>query len=175
MEKIPTYEEIKTYRERLKKREISFEGGAYYAAMHSPFTERIFSFEIPEDAKPFVWKFCKKFASFSHCPVKPADYKRMQAFCGDGALVDVLLLAMDGYYCTDDYGIDFDVVGYYYAVALLSQSEYRRDACLSLLDKLVDYETANLAQKGELLLRNMNALVGEFPDLAPLKSKLENA
>lgn len=55
MEKVPTYEEIKTYREKIKKREIPFEGGAYYSAMHSPFTERIFSFEMPEDAKPFVW------------------------------------------------------------------------------------------------------------------------
>lgn len=143
--------------------------------MHSPFTERIFSFEIPEDGKPGVWKFCKKIASCSHCPVKPADYKRMQAFCGDPALVDVLLKAMDGYFCTDNYGADFDAVGYYYAAALLSQSEYRRDACLSLLDKLVDYETANLADKGKLLLRNMNALVGDYPDLAPLKTKPENA
>lgn len=175
MEKVPTYEEIKTYREKIKKREIPFEGGAYYSAMHSPFTERIFGFEMPEDAKPFVWKFCKKFASFSHCPVKPADYKRMEAFCTEPVLVDVLLKAMDGYFCTDDYGIDFDVVGYYYAVALLSQSGYRRADCLALLDKLVDYETASLAQKGELLLRNMKALVKDYPDLAAMLDKLEKA
>lgn len=35
---------------------------------------------------------------FAHAPVSPAEYKRMQKYISETALIDVLLTALAGYY-----------------------------------------------------------------------------
>lgn len=148
--------------------------GSTQTAMIMEMTVRIFSAPMSEDARETAWKFCKQLSKFSHAPVSPAEYKRMEKWVGEHGLIDALLLACDGYYPDEKKPLEFDTVGFYCSIAILSQSQYRRADCLALLDKLTQYYVKTKTDKYNVLLRNMTRLVKDFPDLAPFKTALES-
>lgn len=172
----PTLDEILEYRKAFK--ESLGKGapidGSTQTVMIMEMTVRIFSVQMSEDVRETAWKYCKQLSKFSHAPVSPADYKRMEKWVEERGLIDVLLKACDGYYENEKNPLEFDVVGFYYSIALLSQSQYRREDCLALLDKITQYYVKTKIDKYNVLLRNMTKLVKDFPDLAPFKSALES-
>lgn len=177
MKKIPTLEEIIEYRHLIKENTHSVITGIGIdeLAMHREMTLRIFQVSMDDNTKQIAWKYCKNLAKYSHCPVAKTEYKRMQAYVHETGLIDVLLSALDGYLPDNENFIlsGFDIVGFYYSIALISQSTYRRQECLDLLDKLANHAIMNLDNKGSLVLRNMKMLEKEYPDLAEFRIRLE--
>lgn len=175
-ETAPTLDEILEYRKAFKEslgKGVPIDGSTQ-TVMIMEMTVRIFSVEMTDDVRETAWKYCKQLSKFSHAPVSPAEYKRMEKWVGEHGLIDVLLQACDGYYQNEKNPHEFDVVGFYYSIALLSQSQYRRADCLALLDRITQYQVKTKVDKYNVLLRNMTRLVKDFPDLAPLKTALES-
>lgn len=171
--KVPTLDEIREYKRNFASDLSKPIDGKSEPAMLREMTERIFSVEMPDDVRLTAWKYCKELAKFAHAPVSPAEYKRAEKWLGETALIDVLLKACDGYYPNPAFKYSFDVIGYFYSIALISQSQYRRKDVLALLDKTVrHYVQAN--DLPSPLLRNMTKLEKQFPDLAPFKTALES-
>lgn len=171
----PTLDEILAYRKAYKEdlgKGVPIDGSTQ-TVMVKEMTVRIFSVNMSEDVRETAWKFCKQLSKFTHAPVSPADYKRMEKWTNEHGLIDVLLRACDGYYPNEKNPLEFDTAGFYYSIALLSQSNYRRADCLALLDKVTQYYVKTKIDKYNVLLRNMTKLVKEYPDLAPFKTALE--
>lgn len=120
-----------------------------------------------EANKETIWKYCKKLASFSHAPVTLKEYQRMKSFSEDHDIVDVILLGLEEnpYPFSDGKNKVEPVQGYYYAIATISQSTYRRTDIISLLQKIADYLKQNMPDKVSVLKRNMDVLKKEYPDL----------
>lgn len=172
--KIPSLEEMREYLKEYSADPLHNRiYDADHAAMHKEMTLRIFSVDMPDDVKITAWKFCKALANFAHAPVSPAEYKRMEKWLPETALIDVLLKACDGYYPNPAFKYDFDTIGFSYSIALISQSQHRRADCLRLLDKITQYYVNTRDDWYTVLLRNMTKLVKDFPDLASFKSALE--
>lgn len=174
-EKVPTLEEMKDYNEHFMEYHAkNGNSSADQRAMLKEMTIRIFETDIPDEVKPVAWKFCKELTKFAHAPVSPAEYKRMEKWLGEHGLIDVLLKACDGYYPDPAFTFSFDTIGFSYSVALLSQSQYRRSDCLALLDRITQYYTRTKDDWYKVLLRNMQRLSKDFPDLIPFRTALEN-
>ena len=120
-----------------------------------------------EENKEILWKYCKKLASFSHAPITLKEYQRMKAFSEDTNIIDVILLGLedDLYPFSDGKSRVEPVQGYYYAIATISQSLYRRDDIISLLQKIADYMKQNMPKDISVLKRNMDVLKKIYPDL----------
>lgn len=172
----PTLDEILEYRKAFKEslgKGVPIDGSTQ-TVMIMEMTVRIFSVKMDDDVRETAWKYCKQLSKFSHAPVSPAEYKRIEKWVGEHGLIDALLKACDGYYPDEKNPLEFDTVGFYYSIALLSQSKYRRADCLALLDKITRYYVKTKIDKYNVLLRNMTKLVKDFPDLAPFKTALES-
>ena len=125
-----------------------------------------------EDTKEYVWKIIKKMSTFTSVPGTLDHFKRMAVFAENDALVDVVLDTLK------DMGYPFkptdfipDIVGYYYCIALISQSMHRREETIQLLNELVDYVLANHSPAVLPLVRNMDVLSKEYPDLTDIFKK----
>lgn len=120
-----------------------------------------------EENKETIWKYCKKLASFSHAPVTLKEYQRMKSFSEDQDIVNVILLGLEEnlYPFSDGKSRVEPVQGYYYAVATISQSTYRRNDIISLLQQIADYFNQNMPDKISVLKRNMDVLKKNYPDL----------
>ena len=57
------------------------------------------------------------------------------------------------------------VQGYYYAIATISQSLYRRDDIISLLQQIANHLKQNMPKDISVLKRNMDVLKKNYPDL----------
>ena len=172
--KVPTLEEMQEYLKLWKADFKNRINDADHAAMHKEMTLRIFSEDMTDDVKLTAWKYCKEMAKFSHAPVSPAEYKRVEKWLGESGLIDVLLKACEDYYPDPAFKYNFDTIGFSYSIALISQSQYRRQDCLALLDKITQYYVNTKDDWYTVLLRNMQKLVKDFPDLAPFKTALES-
>lgn len=172
--KVPTLEEMQEYLKLWKADSKNRINDVDHRAMLNEMTLRIFTVDMPDDVKPVAWKFCKELTKFAHAPVSPAEYKRMEKWLGEHGLIDVLLKACDGYYPDPKFDFGFDIVGFFYSIALISQSQYRRKDCLALLDKITQYYIKTKHKLYTVLLRNMQKLVKDFPDLAGFKTALES-
>ena len=172
--KVPTLEEMQEYLKLWKADFKNRINDADHAAMHKEMTLRIFALDMTDDVKLTAWKYCKELAKFAHAPVSPAEYKRVEKWLGESGLIDVLLKACDGYYPDPAFKYNFDTIGFSYSIALISQSQYRRQDCLALLDKITQYYVNTKDDWYTVLLRNMQKLVKAFPDLAPFKTALES-
>lgn len=90
--------------------------------------------------KEKIWKYCKKIASFSHAPIKLKDYQRMLPFQRMwNRRCDYESIGRNRYPFSDGKNKVEPVEGYYYAIATISQSTYRREEILSLLQVITDY------------------------------------
>ncbi len=173
--KVPTLEEIREYLKSFKADPIHNQiNDADHAAMHKEMTQRIFAVEMADDVKLTAWKFCKELTKFSHAPISPAEYKRMEKWLTETGLIDVLLKACDGYYPDPAFKYSFDTIGFSYSIALISQSQYRRQDCLALLDRITQYYVRTKDDWYTVLLRNMQKLVKQFPDLNGFMTALES-
>lgn len=173
--KVPTLEEMRGYLKSFASDPVHNRiNDADHAPMHKEMTLRVFEVDMPDDVKVTAWKFCKELTKFAHAPVSPAEYKRMEKYLGEHGLIDVLLKACDGYYPDPAFKYNFDTIGFSYSVALLSQSQYRRADCLALLDGITQYYMRTKDDWYTVLLRNMQKLSKEFPDLLPFKTALES-
>ena len=114
-----------------------------------------------------IWKYCKKIASYSHAPVTLKEYQRMKTFAEDRDIVDVILSGLEEnlYPFSDGKNKVEPVQGYYYAIATISQSTYRRDDIISLLQKIADHLKQNMPDVVSVLKRNMDVLKKDHPDL----------
>ncbi len=117
--------------------------------------------------KDKIWNYCKKIASFSHAPIKLKDYQRMLPFSEDKDIVDVIMKALEEnmYPFSDGKNKVEPVEGYYYAIATISQSAYRRGEVIALLQNIAEYFKSNLPDKLSVLKRNMDVLKKEYSDL----------
>ena len=120
-----------------------------------------------EENKEILWKYCKKLASFSHAPITLKEYQRMKTFSEDTNIIDVILLGLkDNLYPFSDGKSRVEPVqGYYYAIATISQSLYRRDDIISLLQQIADHLKQNMPKDISVLKRNMDVLKKNYPDL----------
>ena len=173
---VPTVEDIIEYRKAIREERIAFEYTIEGNAKFREMTLRLLEAAGTEEIAARTWQFCKNLTKCSHAPVSGADYKKMQKYVEDTELIDVVLEAMQGYFPTDENSIlsGFDIIGYYYCVALLSQSDYRREECLDYLGKLTNYVAEQCNGHISVLLRNMQRLEKEYSDLKPFKKILES-
>lgn len=120
-----------------------------------------------EENKEIIWKYCKKIASFSHAPITLKEYQRMKIFSEEQDIVDVILQGLEEnlYPFSDGKSRVEPVEGYYYAVATISQSTYRRNDIIVLLQKIADYLKENMPKDVFVLKRNMDVLKKNYPDL----------
>lgn len=171
MSKAPTLADILEYKKAYRADRSNFIADQTHNAMLREMTQLIYSADMTDETRERAWKFCMTLTSYTHAPVSPADYKRMQKFADDHELIDAVLEALDEYYPRDD--LSFDTIGYYYSVALISQSQYRREDCLALLNTLTQYFVNAKNNIHNVFLRNMKVLSKTFPDLVQFKTTLE--
>lgn len=171
--KVPTLDEILEYNKYCNESPMqNWINDADHPAMLREMTVRIFSVDMPNDVKVTAWKFCKTLANFAHAPVSPAEYKRMEKWLGETELIDVLLEALKDYF--PDTTKEFDTIGFYYSIALISQSQYRRKDCLKILEELTNFCINTKYKWSDVTLRNMTKLVKNYPDLGQFKTMLES-
>ena len=175
-ETVPTVEEIRELKELVKKmsyQELAASGileDSRKRVMRSTMTEILLR-NTPKELEENIWKLCKKLAGFAHAPVSLAEYKRVRPYAEDSGIVDVVLSGLrENYYPFS--GLLPDIQGYYYCIALVSQSQYRRADCIAYLTELTDYFIANLPDELDVLGRNMKVLKKEYKDLEVLEQKL---
>jgi len=149
---IPNDEELKKY---------------IHKKMTSPLMEH-----ASEEMMESVWRFIKKISTYSRTPGTLSDYKKMAVFAGNEALVDVVIDTLK------DMGYPFkntdfipDIVGYYYTIAMISQSMHRREETIKLLNELVDYAIDIKSDSALPLARNMDVLSKEYSDLTDIFEK----
>lgn len=173
--KVPANDEMREYEKLFRADPIhNAIRDLEHITMIKEVTKLVFAVNMPESTREIAWKFCKAIANCAHAPVSSAEYKRMQKFVGEAALTDVLLEALDGYFPGPANKYKFDTVGYSYALALISQTQYRRSDCLAFIDKLTNYFVSTKYDWYTVALRNMKVLVKDYPDLAPFKTALES-
>lgn len=176
--KVPTLEEMQEHLNAWKAAPLSAKPDhPYHFVIMKEMTMRIFKVieddNMPDSVKATAWSFCKQLTKFSHAPVSPADYKRMEKYKDEHELIDVLLEACKDYYPDPAFKYNFDTIGFSYCIALISISDHRRQDCLALLDRVTQYYVKTKDDWYTVLLRNMQKLVKDYPDLAPFKTALE--
>ena len=125
-----------------------------------------------EEMKEPVWKLVKKLASYARVPGAMSDFKKMAVFAEDDAIVDVVLDTLqDMKYPFKNTDFIPDIMGYYYSIALISQSMHRREETIKLFNELVDYAISIKSNSALPLARNMDVLSKEYPDLSDLFEK----
>lgn len=122
-----------------------------------------------------VWIYCKKIARFTHAPVTFKEYQQMENFAEDNIIVSAVASIMEKWVVPNENAIlsGFDVIGYFYSIALLSSTQYNREQNICLLSKLCDILIEEQNKYCSILLRNMTKLKKKYPDLIPLEKKLK--
>lgn len=129
-------------------------------------------------SKEEIWELCSKISSVTHAPVTKKEYERMLPFAAKPSIVDVVLKFLETYipdYKDKNWSLKFDITGYYYCIALISQSDYRRNECERQLWNSANYHIENDPDKGAILLRNMKVLEENYTYLKPIKEMLMEA
>ena len=122
-----------------------------------------------------IWALCKKIAQATHVPVTMKDYERMALFAEKTGTVDTVLKMMETYlppFSEKHWAGIFDITGYYYCLALLSLSDYRKEDCEKQLWTTVHQFIAHQLYDTPLL-RNMRVLAPGRPALRPMKECIE--
>ena len=116
--------------------------------------------------KEKIWKYCKKIASYSHAPVELKEYQRMLPYADDKDIINVILNALEQNpfpFSNEEFLLD--IVGYFYTIATISQSPYRRNDIISLLHKIANFIKENKPEYLNVFKRNMEVLKKSFLDL----------
>ena len=99
----------------------------------------------------------------------------MENFVDDDVLISVVASIMKRWVVPNEGAIlsGFDVIGYFYSIALLSEAKYNREQNICLLSKICDILIEEKNQYCNILLRNMTKLKKKYPDLIDLEEKLK--
>lgn len=181
MGKVPSVEDIKNYLEEreiaLREKRVIRGASTTEIAMMRKITLPLMSVceEIGADPEK-IWKLCKKLAQFSHAPIKLNEYERMAPFAQEEDIVDTVLKTLETYHPSEqhtsaDFG--FDIIGYYYCIALISQSDYRIDDCKNRILEICRFYVQNPGNSIDVLKRNMSVLKSKRPYLSEYKTYLE--
>ena len=125
-----------------------------------------------------IWELCKKISQATHAPVTLKEYLRMEPFAQKEKTVDTVLKLLETYIPPFDAqywtGI-FDTTGYYYCLALISLSDYRKEDCEKQLWTTIDQflKKDKDLEKIPVLLRNMKVLGSQRPVLKEMKEHIE--
>ena len=190
--KIPTAAEVRIYREKeaaylrdcIEQDKTfvitgpKFQGETIWRSVITlPLLEAAESVGTPKEE---IWELCRKIAQVTHAPVTRKEYERMLPFAEKASIVDAVLQLLKTYippFETQYWLPQFDIKGYYYCLALISLSDYRKADCEAQLWHTVEQFLArdrNL-DAAPVLLRNMNVLGKSRPFLIPMQEKLETA
>ncbi len=189
--KIPTADEVREY---LRQRDAEWEArranhepivvtgpkfpneGAWLRGNTLPLLEAAERTGTPNEE---IWKLCSKLAQMIHAPVTKKEYERMLPFTEKPKTVDAVIEFFETHTPLLSQ-FAYDSIGYYYCIALISQSDYRQADCERLLwnavqlhIKLVEQKAAWASLSLGALHRNMKVLESSRPYLAPMKEKLE--
>lgn len=175
----PTLDEIKQVKEIWdtapcsELQEMNFFRDNRKMTIVNPMTEILIR-NAPEELKEDIWKLCKRLSSYAHAPVALSEYRRAKIYADNPAIVDVVLSGLqEDYYPFDPKDLIPKIQGYYYCIAILSQSTYKRDECLIFLERLSNYTLENLPDGVEVLKRNMKVLKADYSDLEKLYKLLD--
>lgn len=178
--KIPTAAEVREYQEKTKNGPIrgpEFPGETIWRKLSTLLLlEAAEEVGVPDEV---IWKLCSKISSTIHAPVTKKEYERMLPFAQNPQIVDAVLKYFETYgpdYKDKTLFTIFDIIGYYYCIALISLSDYRQEDCIKMLWDKVDYHIQNYNKKNggsfDVLLRNMKVLESMRPYLTPMKEKM---
>ena len=124
-----------------------------------------------------IWELCKQIAKVSHAPVTLKEYQRMCPFAEKEKTVDTVLKLLETYIPPfgEQFWNRFDVTGYYYCLALISLSDYRKEDCEAQLWKTIGQFAEGDPEREKIppLLRNMKVLGGQRPALKEMQKKIE--
>ena len=117
-----------------------------------------------------TWKLCKKLSAFAHCPITLKEYLRMKPYADDPDIVDVVFSSISDnrYPFTDGANKVEPIQAYWYCIAIISQTDYKREECKALLKELIGFFDGQRQDAGALLKRNMEVLVSTYRDLDEL-------
>lgn len=123
-----------------------------------------------------IWALCSKISSMTHAPVTKKEYERMRPFAQKPPIVNAVLQYLGTYRPNfEDWSLNLSGRGYYYCLALISQSDYRHEECEKQLWNTVTYHIQNDPKVGTILLRNFKMLEDDYPYLTPMKEALLKA
>lgn len=129
------------------------------------------SVNYPPKVKTQAEKFAKKLQSFCYCPLSDKEYSRMKPFAVQEEVVNLVFEIVKD--CeipdSDNYDAIFDVVGYWYCIALLSMSQ--NTDILEFLDSLTDSLIKRKHRNASLLMRNFENFK-ELPTLKKMYDKI---
>lgn len=124
-----------------------------------------------------IWELCKKISQATHAPVTLKEYLRMETFAQKEKTVDTVLKLLETYIPPFDvqYWTGFDIRGYYYCLALISLSDYRKEDCEKQLWTTIDqfYKKDPGLDNIPVLLRNMKVLGRQRPVLKDMGDCIE--
>lgn len=128
-------------------------------------------------SKEEIWELCRKIAQTTHAPVTKKEYLRMSPFAQKEKTVDAVLKLLDTYIppFERDYWLDFDIAGYYYCIALISLSDYRKEDCEKQLRETTKQfiERDTESKRIPVLMRNMKVLEPIRPSLKAYRECIE--
>ncbi|MCR5460974.1 MAG: hypothetical protein K6F51_13955 [Acetatifactor sp.] len=124
-----------------------------------------------------IWELCKQISKASHAPVTLKEYQKMCPFAEKEKTVDTVLKLLETFIPPfgEKYWNNFDITGYYYCLALISLSDYRKEDCEARLWKTIEQfaEGDPELEKIPTLLRNMKVLGGQRATLKEMQKKIE--
>ena len=118
-----------------------------------------------------IWDLCKKITQTTHAPVTLKEYCRMLPFSQKEKTVEAVLKLLETYIPPfgNRYWTDFDIAGYYYCLALISLSDYKKKECEEQL-----WVTIRQFIKSDPQLKNIPVLLRNMKVLIPLRSNLND-
>lgn len=124
-----------------------------------------------------IWELCKKITQATHAPVTLKEYLRMEPFAQMEKTVDTVLKLLETY--IPPFGVQywpgFDIKGYYYCLALISLSDYRKEDCEKQLWTTIDqfFKNDPGLENISTLLRNMKVLGSQRAVLKDMRNRIE--
>ena len=187
--KIPTAAEVREYLEKEDAyRKDCIENHKTYVITGPKFPGEtiwnslitIFLLEAAEEvgaSNEEIWELCKKISQATHAPVTLKEYLRMEPFAQKEKTVDTVLKLLETYIPPFDvqYWTGFDIRGYYYCLALISLSDYRKEDCEKQLWTTIDqfFKKDPGLDNIPVLLRNMKVLGRQRPVLKEMGNCIE--
>lgn len=126
---------------------------------------------LAEEEQKDVLKFSKRLESYIHVPVNEKEYKRMAVFATNSATVQVVLKSLSEYNYPKKYNHTFDIISYWYGLALLVQSENKeaKKFVLDLINNFLQSKHPDLSQ-----FRRFLSFITHTKEFDTIKVTVEN-
>ncbi|WP_298781943.1 hypothetical protein [uncultured Polaribacter sp.] len=108
---------------------------------------------IPKDKQKEILKFSKRLESYTHVPTNEKEINRMKPFSTNKFLINFILKEIDTYNYPKVSKYPFDIISYWYCIALLilSEDEKGNDYVIGLAKRFLKNEHLDLWQFRRLL------------------------